>query len=71
MPRFDVYGRMIVEVVREGDAWAAYEVGRDGKRRRLVDVPLPADLDERDLVRHLEDVFHEHGAPGRELRRID
>jgi len=69
--RFDVYGQMIVVIEAAGDGWRAWRVGGDGKRTELRDIPFPVGLSEEAMERHLEDVFHEHGTPGRHLRRLD
>ncbi len=71
MPRFDVYGRFRIDLEYRDGAWTAWFVGDEGTRRPAPDVPLPSELAEADLPVHLEDVFHEHGAPGRTVRRLD
>lgn len=71
MPRFDVYGRFVVEAERDGDRWVVWRRGPDGTRTRLDDVPVPPETGEDELPRLLEDVFHEYGAPGRALVQLD
>ncbi|MCP5372480.1 MAG: hypothetical protein H6907_12185 [Hyphomicrobiales bacterium] len=68
--RFDVYGRYVIEVVREGDRWAAWRL--DGTRRRPVpDLAIPPDLPARDLATYLDDMLHEQSPPGGAIRAID
>lgn len=68
--RLDVYGRFVLDVVREGNGWVAFYVG-EGKRRRASDVVLPDDATEGQIVDCLEVLFHEAARPGRLIRRLD
>ena len=68
MPRFDVFGRYVLDVRREEGRWVAYRVG-EGTRRR-VNLPVPSDLDDGDLDRYLEDLLHESSSPDTSLRRL-
>lgn len=55
--RFDVFGRRL-DVEWTEDGWVAFLPGNDGKRRS-ADIPIPAGLDAKDIVRYLDDLFHE------------
>lgn len=67
--RFDVFG-YVVEVTREADGWIARYLG-GGVRRAAEDLPIPPDLAEADLARHLADLCHERARPGLTVRRLD
>lgn len=71
MECFDVYGRFVVEAEHDGERWVLWRRGSDGTRSRIDDVPVPATTSDDDLPRLLEDVFHEYGAPGRTITRLD
>jgi hypothetical protein len=68
--RLDVYGRFVLDVVRDGDRWVAFYVG-EGKRRRAPDVVLPPDATEGEVLDYLEVLFHEAARPGHLIRRLD
>jgi len=61
--RFNIYGRFQVEVRREDGAWIAYRA-ESGKRSKLNDVILPADLAAHEIATYLDDVFHEFAGIG-------
>ena len=67
--KFDVYGRFLVEVQREDDAWVACKVGL-GKRVRMNDVVPPPDPAEAELATLLDDVFHELSGPGQRVAPV-
>jgi hypothetical protein len=67
--RFDIYGRFQVEVRRENEAWVAYR-SELGKRARLGDVVIPADLEADDIGTWLDDVFHEFAGIGQGVERL-
>ena len=61
--RFDVFGKHLIEVVRDSNRWQSYFVGTDGKRR---EGPLiPRDLPEDKLLQYLADMYHESARPDR------
>ena len=47
----------------------AFRVG-EGKRRPLPALVVPAEVERDDLLRFLEDLYHEMSAPDRSIRRI-
>ena len=57
--KFDVYGRMTIEVLRKGGEWQVFRLGDDGKKRRLYDVVIPADVQDKALRIFLDDIYHE------------
>ena len=67
--RFDVYGCFVVDLERIGDRWVAFRVG-EGKRRRLPELVVPGEIEPDELLRFLDDLYHEMSAPGRAIRRI-
>ena len=68
--KFDIYGRFVIELVREHDQWAIYRVGQ-GVRRREDGIALPPELTPAEIAGMLDDFFHELAKPGDEIRRLD
>lgn len=69
--RFDCYGRFVLDIERVRDAWRVLEVSSsEGKRRLREDIVVPASITEDELVTWLDDLLHEHGGPGRAIRRL-
>lgn len=62
--RFNVYGKLVVELVRENGGWLAHYLSSDGKRRPAHDVVVPPDTPPDELIRALDDLFHERATPG-------
>ena len=60
--RFNVFGRLIA-VARQGEGWAAWQLGADGKRRR-ADFEVPQFIADAELCQYLADLFHEAATPG-------
>jgi hypothetical protein len=61
--RFDVFGRRMA-IARSDDAWVAYLIGAEGKRRRAgFEIPDFVTADE--LAQYLDDLFHEDASPDR------
>lgn len=56
--KFNAYGRKI-EVVRNGESWAVFYLGNEGKKRTAHDIFIPGDIKENELKQYLEDVLHE------------
>lgn len=70
--RFDCHGRFVLDVERlPSGEWCVLQVGDEGKRRLRDDVVIPPHVREDDLVTWLDDLLHEHGGPGRAIRRVD
>ena len=67
--RFSVYGRYEVDVERRDERWVVYRRGL-GTRREDPAIVVPADVDEDDVARYLDDLLHEEAVPGREVRRL-
>jgi hypothetical protein len=59
--RFNVFGKLIAVTGGPG-AWAAFELGSDGKRRPAAFV-VPDCLAEDELCEYLADLFHESASP--------
>ena len=55
--RFDVFGREVI-VRSTAEGWQAVFPGGDGKSR-LAGFPIPADLNEDEIIGYLDDLFHE------------
>jgi hypothetical protein len=56
--KFNIYGRFQVEVRRENLTWTVYRA-EVGKRAKMSDVVIPADLRAREIATYLDDMFHE------------
>ena len=69
--RFDVYGRLQLDIVHTPDGYRVCELGAEGKRRLREDIVLPPDLPEAEIEQVLDDLLHELGGPGRVVRRAD
>ncbi|HST02747.1 MAG TPA: hypothetical protein VLJ84_13905 [Usitatibacter sp.] len=67
--KVDIYGRLRLEIVREGERWAAYKL-EPGKRLRLDDLVIPGWLSEADVIQHLDDHYHEAARPGQVVRLV-
>ncbi|CAB3880581.1 hypothetical protein LMG26858_03206 [Achromobacter anxifer] len=68
--RFDIYGRFQLDIQREGAAWAVYR-SEGGKRVRVSDLAIPADVSGDELAEYLDDIYHEASGPGDRVARID
>ena len=68
--RFNVYGRFLLELRREGDAQVAYHLDGDGKRRKDNNTVIPPDLPEWKIASYLDDIFHEWAKPGDAVTRV-
>lgn len=67
--RVDVYGRFQLEILRENERWVAYRL-EPGKRIRLADLAIPADLDANEVAQFLDDLYHEGSKPGQSVRLL-
>jgi hypothetical protein len=61
--KFNIYGRLQVEVQRENESWTVYRAEL-GKRAKLNDVVIPFDLEANDIASYLDDIFHEFAGIG-------
>jgi hypothetical protein len=69
--RFDVFGRFVLLVERDGGGWRVLELGPDGKRRVFEEAVIPPHLREDEIGPLLADLLHEHARPGTSVRRLD
>lgn len=69
--KFDVFGRDLLVVEKDG-GWQAFYLGGDGKRRKAPEITVPASITESEMIRYLDDLCHEW-ATGRHpgVTRID
>ena len=70
MMKFDIYGRFQIEVRRENNAWEAYQI-TPGKRAKVDELVIPADLEADELATFLDDIYHEMAGLGQNVKRID
>ena len=68
--RFDVFGRFVLLVERDGEGWRVLELGEDGKRRIFEDVVIPPHLREDEIGTLFADLLHELARPGTSVRRL-
>ena len=59
--KLDVFGkRMLVE--RNDGGWRTYLLGPEGKRP-LVNIRVPAEMSEAEIVQYFDDLYHEAATP--------
>ena len=69
--KFDVYGRMKLEVLREGDRWIVYRLIDLGRRVKRPDLIIPPTLaSPAEIATYLDDLFHEMAKPGDQVREL-
>ncbi len=56
--KFEVFGRLLL-VIESGDAWSAFYLGAEGKKRPAKDIVVPADISEAEIEQYLDDLCHE------------
>ena len=59
---YDVFGTTM-RVDRRGGEWQLFRVSAEGKSSRVSDISIPDDLPEIELVKFLDDMFHEFATP--------
>jgi hypothetical protein len=67
--RFSIYRRFELEVRRENATWVAYREGL-GKRVRIDDLVIAADLRPEELGRYLDAIYHEYAEPGQHVELL-
>jgi hypothetical protein len=68
--RFDVFGKFVLLVERDGDGWRVLELGGDGKRRIFEELVVPPHVREDEVGELLADLLREHARPGATVRRL-
>lgn len=68
--KYNIYGRFVLEVVREHGRWVAYRVGT-GLKRLENNLVIPSTLKASELPSYLDDVYHEMAQPGQEIVALD
>jgi hypothetical protein len=68
--KFDVYGRFVIEVIRQDENWMVYRV-ESGRRIRMQEIVIPADVPSDQVPRYLDDLWHESAASGKTIRRLE
>ncbi len=58
---FNVFGR-IMAIERVEGRWNGYWMGTDGKRRK-AELAIPSDVERKELVQYLYDIYHESATP--------
>ena len=65
--KVDVYGRFQLDLLRENEQWIAYRL-EPGKRIRITDFAIPADLSAEEAAVFVDDLYHELALPGQTVR---
>jgi hypothetical protein len=68
--KFDVYGRFVIEVIRQDGDWMVYRV-EPGRRLRMQEIIIPADVPSDQVLRYLDDLWHESADSGKTIRRLE
>ena len=70
--RFNIYGRMTIQITRLDNQWCAFHVSHDGKRRPVNELHIPANTPEAELITLLDDVYHEWATlKNNQITRLD
>ena len=64
--KFNIYGRKLVQVVREEGTWTVFYLGAEGKKRLATDLIIPAEIPANKIQDYLAILFHESATPGRD-----
>lgn len=56
--RLNAYGKLLDIEFADGE-WIAFRRGNDGKRMRISNMVIPADLDHDEVVTYIADLLHE------------
>jgi len=67
--KFDIYGRYVLDAERVQGKWLIFR-NENGKRRQEMDIVVPSDIGEADVIAYLGDLLHEYASPGRSIKRI-
>ncbi|MEC4089176.1 DUF7661 family protein [Pseudoalteromonas rubra] len=59
--RFNVFGKRM-SVSRVEAHWQLFNDSDTGMRARVYDVVIPPELDESELARYLDDIYHERSS---------
>ena len=60
--KLNVYGQKI-EIIRLKGQWKVFILGSEGKKRLADDIVIPSDIQEKQLIRYISDMFHERATP--------
>lgn len=70
MLRIHVYGRQLF-ADRGPNGWMLSQGGTEGKRRPFTEIVVPDEVvTPADLLRYLQDVYHESAKPGRDTATL-
>ena len=67
--KFNIYGRLQVEVRRENHRWEVYRLEL-GKHCKMHDLVVPQELAEEEISTYLDDIFHELAGIGQRVEVI-
>ena len=69
--RFDVFGREVLIVEKDG-GWEAFYLGNEGKRRIANDITVPSSIAASEITQYLDDLCHEWATDRHKtVRRVD
>lgn len=61
MIKFDVFGKQM-SVIKKHNEWQLFNESDTGIRSRVYDVIMPSDLNENELAKYLDDIYHEYSS---------
>ncbi|WP_440056558.1 DUF7661 family protein (plasmid) [Pseudoalteromonas sp. T1lg65] len=59
--KFDVFGKQM-SVIKKEQQWQLFNESYTGIRSRVYDVIIPPDINENELKRFLDDIYHEYSS---------
>lgn len=70
--KYSIFGKRLVEVVRQDGGWVVFYLGNEGKKRIAQDIVIPSSVSEADIEDYLADVFHEYATlKNNTIERLD
>ncbi|KGJ99302.1 DUF7661 family protein [Thalassotalea sp. ND16A] len=61
MHRFNVFGKKM-SIHRINGEWQLFTDSASGMRARVYDVVIPAEMDESEFCKFLDDIYHEYSS---------
>jgi hypothetical protein len=59
--KFDVFGKQM-SVIKKEHEWQLFNESDTGIRSRVYDVIIPSDINENELEKYLDDIYHEYSS---------
>jgi hypothetical protein len=68
--KFDIYGRMVLQIEKTATGYQVLQIGSDGKRRLREDLCIPGHIGEQEIEAFLDALLHESARPGARIQRL-